>query len=140
MNTREKLVLCLLLALITVGGLIARLRAVRMDALRAANPVRLLDSIPHSSTGEVLVDLNSASVEELDALPGIGPVLASRIVDYRQQCGPFERFEQLTNVAGIGPKRLAALKGLVRVGQIRSDGRQPADQLPVRAQPAVGAD
>lgn len=140
MNTREKLVLGLLTALIAVGGLLARLRTARMVALRAANPVRLLDSIPHSDTGEPLVDLNSASVEELDALPGIGPVLASRIVDYRLRRGPFERLEQLANVAGIGPKRLAALKGLVRVGEIRSEGRQPADQLPVHAGPAAGAD
>ena len=50
------------------------------------------------------LDLNSASAADLDALPGIGPALAQRIVDYRQQHGPFKKIDDLEKVSGIGPK------------------------------------
>ena len=64
-----------------------------------------------SSAGPV--DLNSASLEQLDALPGIGPSTAQKILDYRQQHGPFHSVEELDAVPGIGPARIAQLKGLV---------------------------
>lgn len=62
-----------------------------------------------------LVDLNRAGVDELDGLPGIGPVLARRIVEFRQQHGPFAMVEDLLEVPGIGPKTLERLRALVRV-------------------------
>jgi competence protein ComEA len=52
------------------------------------------------------VDLNSATVEELQRLDGIGPALAQAIVDYREQNGPFTALEQLLEIPGIGEKRL----------------------------------
>lgn len=62
------------------------------------------------------VNLNSADVAELDArLPGIGPALAQRIVDYRQQHGAFRRIEDIQNVSGIGPKKFAQIKDLIAV-------------------------
>ena len=61
------------------------------------------------------VDLNTADVAALDALPGIGPVLAQRIVDRRTQGGPFTSVDQLDEVSGIGPTLLARLRDLVRV-------------------------
>ena len=51
---------------------------------------------------EERIDLNEASAEALDRLPGIGPVLAQRIVDHRERVGPYEKAEDLTSVAGIG--------------------------------------
>lgn len=51
-----------------------------------------------------LLDLNRASAEELDALPGIGPVLARRIVEQRQRIGGFRAAEDLRSVRGIGPR------------------------------------
>lgn len=57
------------------------------------------------------VDINHASAEELDTVPGIGPALAQRIVAFRKANGPFARVEDLTRVPGIGPKTLEAMKG-----------------------------
>jgi competence protein ComEA len=68
---------------------------------------------PVSSDG--LVNLNTATVGELDGLPGIGPVLAQRIVDHRAASGPFSSVEQLDDVPGIGPSTAAELTGLVTV-------------------------
>ena len=59
------------------------------------------------------VHLNSATIEQLDALPGVGPVTAQKIVDYRQQHGGFTSVDDLDAVPGIGPARLENLRGLV---------------------------
>jgi competence protein ComEA len=64
--------------------------------------------------GEV-VDLNSATVEQLDALPGVGPITATAIVAWRQAHGKFTSVDQLADVDGIGPARLDKLRALVRV-------------------------
>lgn len=59
------------------------------------------------------VDLNTASADQLDALPGVGPATAQKIIDYRQAHGPFRNVDELEGVPGIGPSKLAQLKGLV---------------------------
>jgi competence protein ComEA len=64
--------------------------------------------------GEV-IDLNTATVEQLDALPGVGPVTAAAIVAWRQANGKFTSVDQLADVDGIGPARLDKLRALVRV-------------------------
>ncbi len=61
------------------------------------------------------VDVNAAGVAELDALPGIGPVLAQRIVGFREANGPFTSVDELVEVPGIGDATLADLTPLVRV-------------------------
>lgn len=61
------------------------------------------------------LDLNTASVEQLDALPGVGPVTAAAIVAWRQANGKFTSVDQLADVDGIGPARLEKLRALVRV-------------------------
>lgn len=61
------------------------------------------------------LDLNSASATDLETLPGVGPVLAERIVAYRDQSGPFRTIDQLIEVAGIGPAVLDDVTDLVRV-------------------------
>lgn len=68
---------------------------------------------PDGSGGRV--NLNTATVAELDGLPGIGPVLAQRIVDHRTSAGPFGSVEELDDVPGIGPAIAAELAGLVSV-------------------------
>ncbi len=62
-----------------------------------------------------LVDLNSASAEQLDALPGVGQVTVARIIAYRE-AHPFKSVEELRQVDGIGDRRFAQLKDLVTVG------------------------
>jgi competence protein ComEA len=59
------------------------------------------------------LDLNTASAEQLDTLPGVGPATAQKIIDYRQAHGPFRSVEELEAIPGIGPSKLAQLKGLV---------------------------
>lgn len=59
------------------------------------------------------VHLNSATIEQLDALPGVGPVTAKKIVDYRQKHGAFSSVDELDAIPGIGPARLDQLRDLV---------------------------
>jgi competence protein ComEA len=59
------------------------------------------------------LDLNTATAEQLDSLPGIGPVTAQKIIDFRQEHGAFHTLAELEGVPGIGTGRLAQLKGLV---------------------------
>ena len=61
------------------------------------------------------IDLNTATLAELDTLPGVGPVLAQRILDWRTEHGQFATVDQLSDVPGIGDARLAQLRDMVRV-------------------------
>ncbi len=63
------------------------------------------------------LDLNSATQEALESLPGIGPTKAASIINYREKNGPFLSIEELMNVEGIGPETFANLKDLITVGQ-----------------------
>src|SRR5206468_13015391 len=59
------------------------------------------------------ISLSSATAEQLDTLPGIGPVTAQKIIAFREQHGPFRSVDGLDAIPGIGPARLAELQGLV---------------------------
>ncbi|MBU0601715.1 MAG: helix-hairpin-helix domain-containing protein [Gammaproteobacteria bacterium] len=72
------------------------------------------------------LDLNSASVAELDALPGVGPSRAQAIVDYRAAHGPFRALDELARVKGIGDKTLAELRPLLTVVQEERTSAAPA--------------
>jgi competence protein ComEA len=62
-----------------------------------------------------LININTATLEQLDALPGIGPVTAQKIIDYRTEHGPFQRIEDIMNVSGIGPVTFDKIKNLITV-------------------------
>ncbi|MCL2820053.1 MAG: helix-hairpin-helix domain-containing protein [Oscillospiraceae bacterium] len=66
--------------------------------------------------GDGKININLATQSELTDLPGIGNVLASRIIDYRRQHGDFSRIEDLRNVSGIGEKRYEAIAGKITTG------------------------
>ncbi|MBR9976120.1 MAG: helix-hairpin-helix domain-containing protein [Bacteroidetes bacterium] len=61
------------------------------------------------------IDINAADARVLDRLPGIGPAMAKRIVEYRDRSGPFGRAEDLLKVKGIGPKKFEQLRQFIIV-------------------------
>ncbi len=68
-------------------------------------------SVPNAD----LIDINTATLEQLDALPGIGPTTAQKIIDYRTEHGPFQRIEDIMDVSGIGPSTFDKIKNLITV-------------------------
>ncbi len=70
------------------------------------------------------IDLNTATGSQLDSLPGIGPVIAERILELREKSGPFKRIEDLMNIRGIGEKKFLKLKDLITAKtKQQSEGR-----------------
>ncbi|NJN79515.1 MAG: ComEA family DNA-binding protein [Anaerolineales bacterium] len=67
------------------------------------------------NTDTDLVNINTATLEELDSLPGIGPTIAQRIIDYRDENGPFNTIEDILNVSGIGPSTFEEIQDLITV-------------------------
>jgi competence protein ComEA len=109
-------------AVTAAGGALA---GARLDAINLARPLGAGDQVevpgPNTVTdqggngGEGLISLNRADGVELQRLPGVGPVLAERIVAYREANGPFERVEDLLDVPGIGEAKLVSIRDLVSV-------------------------
>ena len=75
---------------------------------------------PAAPTAEHPLDINAADEEQLDLLPGIGPVLAGRIVAYRTEHGPFSKTEDLMNVEGIGEGIYGEIQDLITVGEAQT--------------------
>ena len=105
--------------------------SVRDRAMPEPVAVSTEKDLPPEEIQVVLVDLNTAGVDELTTLPGIGESLAKRIVDYRTEHGPFTCVEELGNVSGIGEKKLEALLPEVTVGEGKTEeetaGETPAE-------------
>ena len=80
-----------------------------------AESLKMTDKVAQVATTESLLNLNTASLEQLMALPGIGKSKAAAIINYRESEGPFSSVDELTRVKGIGVKMLAKLTGSIEV-------------------------
>jgi competence protein ComEA len=82
------------------------------SAARAAKPV-----------STQVVNINTAKAAEFEALPGIGPKMAARIIEYREKNGPFKKVEELMNVRGLGEKNFLKLKAQLTLGTVKTTDR-----------------
>ena len=120
MNKRARVVLgegwslLAALAVFALAGLM--LWQIRLPRETIVEPVSYIPAEAFVTPAPEKLDINAATAEELDGLPGIGEELAARIVAYREEHGRFLSVEELDEVNGIGPAKLAALQGLVFAG------------------------
>lgn len=87
---------------------------------------------PSNATGQIarvarpaIVNLNTATAVELEMLPGIGPKVAARIVEYRKTKGPFKKIEELMNVQGVGEKAFLKIRAQITVSGKPDPAGQP---------------
>lgn len=114
----------LLFAVFTLGFFLGRNGShgsVELSVPAAIQTLPPQTTCPEPTTPETVavtfpIDINRADAEQLTALPGIGEVLAGRIVAYREENGSFLSTQELQNVEGIGEKRLDAILDLITVG------------------------
>ncbi len=92
-------------------------RQLKLDtvAVEVASPAAAAMGPLKKTSAAARLNLNSATPAELARLPGIGAIMAQRIIDYREQHGKFRRVEDLAQVKGIGPRKLEALKAATTV-------------------------
>ncbi len=96
---------------LTLAGLLLLL----LGTLAVPSPVAASQQTSAESQAQEKIEINSATAEQLQQVPGIGPTLAARIIDFREEHGPFERVEDLLNVQGIGVRTLENMRPYLEV-------------------------
>jgi len=99
-------------SLLSTGAILAFALAVLVLAPHAAQ-----GASPQPAASAEKVNINTAGVDELVALPGIGKAYAERIIEYRQKNGPFKRIEDILNVRGIGEKTFERIRDRLTLGK-----------------------
>lgn len=101
------------------GGLLPNADVARINQAAIVDDSDHINIVPVNSQGVIEnsgLNINTATEAELQNLPGIGPVFAKSIVDYRTENGPFRNIEEIQKVSGIGPKTYENIKNLIYVG------------------------
>jgi competence ComEA-like helix-hairpin-helix protein len=107
--------------LVTVGILYLRNQTGGTALLSTyTTPITTAQTVPVTESS-FPIDINTADITELMAVPGIGQVYAQRILDYRTVNGPFQNISELLNIAGIGQKRLEAILPYITIGGNNED-------------------
>jgi competence protein ComEA len=97
-----------LLSLVVLAALLVSQTQAQTPRTKAVDPA--------AAKPAVQINLNTATVADLQGLPGVGEKVAARIIEYRQKQGPFKRIEELMNVQGIGEKSFLKLRPQLTVG------------------------
>jgi len=106
---------------ILVAALVVPSSPASAQTAKAASAAKTVSPTKARATPASPVNLNSASVAQLQTLPGIGASTAQRIIEYRQKNGSFKKIEELMNVKGIGEKSFLKLKPVITVGADKGD-------------------
>lgn len=99
--------------LLNKAGLLESADISHINLTQIPTPGSVITIKDKDSLKEVLISINSASLSELDTLPGIGPSIGAKIIEYREKNSGFKNIEEIKNVAGIGEKTYEKLKDLI---------------------------
>jgi competence ComEA-like helix-hairpin-helix protein len=111
---------------------------VAVPGITASLYERFAEQLTAGQLGGLAIDLNSANEEELTRLPGIGPVLATRIVDYRDEVGPFQEPADVVAVPGVTASLYDRFAGQLTAGQVESVPAMEPEELDVEAEAEGG--
>lgn len=110
------LLCCLFLGLVTGFFLGRNINKFPVDISKIPDVTEGETTSEAETEGVQIININTATLDQLDTLPGIGPVLAQRIIDYREEHGDFSDVSQLTLVSGIGVDRMNKILDYITVG------------------------